>query len=288
VPTLPGLRLPIPDDIRPWLTAAVRDHPATRLLVVATMPRSGSELLCAALTDTGVAGEPREYLNLEAVRVANTNVGLPKLARGALLREIPWMIRGHRPRATHWPDPQSVLEYLWFLHARTSTPNGVVATKLFWPGFERMFLRAGVNLDELGMPVTFVRLGRRDLVAQAVSLSIARQTRQWGPHMPRKADPVYDLADLRDAFANVEAGAKGWDRWFAEHAPDTPVVVQEEMVTDLQGAVRTILAEIGEELRVEITPAQQKVGGRQNAEWIERFLAEAPELAERRWWNPPS
>jgi trehalose 2-sulfotransferase len=259
------------------------------LVVIAAQPRTGSELLGGALEDTGFAGRPGEYFAVHTIAPAARKLGVPRGTLRGHLRELPALVRARRPHPEFWPTRRSVVEYIQAVHSRTSTPNGIAATKLFWREYEQYFVKPGLVFDEIGMPVWAIRLGRRDRVAQAVSLHIAQQTRRWRSEHASRLDspPVYDLDSLRRCFLSLERDAAGWDAWFEEHRPDAPVLVYEEVVADLAGAVDTVLSAIGETRTNEIVPRQARMADERNAEWIERFLEEAPDLAARRWWSPP-
>ena len=128
--------------------------PAT-YLIFAT-PRSGSYLLCEALTNTGLAGQPLEHFSQYKI-----------VGRG-----------------------QSMADYLDLIMGKTTSPNGVFGAKIIWQFFEDFIDEvrtiAGyrdVAVCEL-MPAIFpglryIWITRRDKVRQAVSYWKAVQSGVW-------------------------------------------------------------------------------------------------------------
>ena len=83
-------------------------HPTRSYLICAT-PRSGSTLLCEALTNTGVAGNPKEYF--ESLKVS----GLPRRPGEYFTSfespEIADLLGGHSRLDTRSTATQSVSNY---------------------------------------------------------------------------------------------------------------------------------------------------------------------------------
>lgn len=167
-------------------------QPARSYIVCAT-PRSGSTLLCHALTETGVAGRPEEYF--EALR----HSGRPRRPEEYFVGVEDPSIRDHlgeravggelQPRSPLWSRAAYDRYLEWAFEAGT-TPNGVFAAKLMW-GYLGDFVSLlrnipayrDVPLAELLPTVfpdlTFVRVVRANKVRQAVSLWKAVQTATW-------------------------------------------------------------------------------------------------------------
>ncbi len=47
------------------------------------------------------------------------------------------------------------------------------------------------------VPITYIKIQRNDIVAQAVSYEIARQTRSWSSKYTKREDPVYDFNGIK-------------------------------------------------------------------------------------------
>src|ERR1700750_2530266 len=166
--------------------------PQRSYLVCAT-PRSGSTLVCHALSETGVAGRPEEYF--EALR----HSGRPRRPEEYFLGVEDQSIRdqlGERgvgaeqtPRSPLWSGAAYHRYLEWALEAGT-TPNGIFGAKLMW-GYFGDFVSLVRNIPEYrDLPLaellpavfpdlTFVRVVRANKVRQAVSLWKAVQTATW-------------------------------------------------------------------------------------------------------------
>lgn len=134
--------------------------PRTSYLIFAS-PRTGSYLLCEALTNTGLAGKPSETFN--------------HFYKEALMRE--WRTR-------------SYADFFQQAFRRLSTPNGVFGTKIIWQFFEDFLddLQTIDGYEKLSdhelltaafPDLHYIWITRRDKVRQAISYTKALQTWQW-------------------------------------------------------------------------------------------------------------
>jgi len=232
------LRLDLPPVDRPGL-----------VYLLASEPRTGSNLLCALLEQTGRAGRPLEYFHLGAL-------GPAMAGRGTA----------------------DVDAYLADLMRRRTTPNGVFGMKMH---FEQMegFLRQ----SRAGLPAgtRLIRLVRRDAVAQAVSLDLARRSGRWfGGADPGAGGPApaYDFAQIRSSLAAVLRERRAWTEFLARHGGPAPMVAYESLAEDPAGVCRAVMQRLG----IAGGPAPpldagmpRKQGDARNAEWAARFRAEA-------------
>ena len=166
--------------------------PQRSYLVCAT-PRSGSTLVCHALSETGVAGRPEEYF--EALR----HSGRPRRPEEYFLGVDDQSIRDHLGERAigSEPPPRSPLwsraaydRYLDWAFETGTTENDVFGAKLMW-GYFGEFISLLRNVPEYrDVPLaellpavfpdlTFVRVVRANKVRQAVSLWKAVQTATW-------------------------------------------------------------------------------------------------------------
>jgi LPS sulfotransferase NodH len=137
-------------------------RPHTSYLIYAT-PRSGSFLLCEALINTRLAGNPTDYFN-------------------------PW----HTWRLLQCPRATNYATCLASILQVGSSPNGVFGGKIMWPFFNDLIghLKGISGYEELPLPelmaVAFPNLHsiyvtRRDKVRQAISYYKALRTDYWAP-----------------------------------------------------------------------------------------------------------
>jgi LPS sulfotransferase NodH len=167
--------------------------------VICAVQRSGSFLLCEALKNTGLAGNPEEYfLNGEGW-------------------EDRWWARQH--------GVTSRSDYLHLVHEKGTSPNGVFGTKIRWNYFQTMLksLRVLPDYREMEAPqlmaavfpnVHYIWITRRDKVRQAVSWAKAAQTDIYAVSkgkMPEpKHEPEFDFAFIDQLYQLVLEGETGW------------------------------------------------------------------------------
>ncbi len=238
--------------------AVVSDfRPRLSLLVCAT-PRCGSSLLCDALASTGLAGHPEEHFD----------AGLRRTLSG------------------RWNGDGDLDAYLAELFERTSTPNGVFATKIM--------VHQLATLGEQLLDGTFpnprcVWIRRRDRIHQAVSFEIARQTGLWSqtgedpPLRPRR--PRFDRAAIAARLREIEDAEGTWRSLFSTAGVEPVHVWYEELADDYEGTARRVLAEVGVEvppdLRLRPRSLTRQAGG-VNERWVDRFRqAPAPKRSRR-------
>lgn len=187
--------------------------------VICAVQRSGSFLLCEALKNTGLAGNPEEYF-LES--------------EGWEYGE--WA-RGHGVR--------SRTDYLHLVFEHGTTPNGVFGTKIMWNYFSRTLEKLQELPDYRGMQpcqvmaalfpnLHYIWIVRHDKVRQAVSWAKAGQTGIYAWHkgktpVPEK-DPTFDFTFIDNLYKLVLEGEAGWQSFFDECGVQPFKVVYEDLV----------------------------------------------------------
>jgi LPS sulfotransferase NodH len=267
-----------------------------RTLILASTPRTGSTLLCSVLEDTGLAGHANELLNPIGM------VGAGERYPGADLRLSPlwmWPIltgtraigRGRYPVRRFGYDrlirPAGVPPYLRRAQRRTSTPNGVFAINLHWGHWRQATTDWGLTPEDLGPERTWVWLTRRDRLLQAVSMSIAVQSDSWAASMDSKRTPEYDADSIAGYFDGFIESNRAWATWFDRNEITPILAPYEDVVADLVGHVHRVLDSIGVKVDEVPVPRLQKQATSRNTEWVERFLNDRPEFAERRYDTSP-
>jgi LPS sulfotransferase NodH len=232
---------------------------ATRALtyVVCSTPRSGSGLLCRTMAATRVAGTPIEYFDL---------------TRRALL-------------SRRWGCGPALAAYTEALWARRTSPSGVFATKLHWYHVDALlaekhgrrrgeapFEQPASFVEELlgGRPV-YVRILRRDVNRQAVSLWTAERTGVWGMRSGGRRGLVrYSFAGIKRARARIVLGELHWERFFRFNGIEPIEVVYEDLSADYESTVAGVLERL---VPGAGTPIPPPLTTRQADERTERFLA---------------
>ena len=149
--------------------------------LIASSPRSGSQLLGALLTSTGLAGFPTEHFN-------------------------PW----HMGDATNF-FPDDLLyspEHIQKLIEKHTTPNGVFGTKAH---FLQVINFVGLDcLERLyPTPLKYISLRRCDFTRQGISLARAVQTNSYNSDMQSTRDPIYNFYQILQCIREVRVDAKG-------------------------------------------------------------------------------
>src|SRR5712692_961226 len=205
-----------------------RMQPHTSYLICAT-PRSGSFLLCEALKNTGLAGQPEEYF---------------------------W--RNDEPFWKERWRSSSYADYVAGALSQGTTPDGVFGAKIMWgyfddfvgklhsiPGYED---RPVAELLSTVFPnLHYLWMTRRDKVRQAISFERAIQTNSWA--MTDETPPLtgelhFDFARIDALVHLIEAHEAAWHHYFAENGITPFTVVYEEFVASYEQTATQILHEL--------------------------------------------
>lgn len=244
-----------------------------RSYFLCTMPRSGSTMLCDLLTQTGVAGRPNSFFRPQSMA----------------------------DFAKEWNVPAQTLEGFDQSYIDTAITQGTAGTgcfgmRIMWqnnmPGLLKrlgaLYPEASTALEKLQAgfgPLKFIHLARADKVAEAVSLAIAEQSGLWhrnadGTELERiapPAEPIYNAAQIHEAYREVTTGQDAWANWFA--AQDiTPIRVTYEALAeapDTQLARILIFLGLDPGKAAGITPGTARLANQRNRDWTKRFRAEA-------------
>lgn len=255
--------------------------PVRRLLVIASSQRTGSNLLCRALTATGQAGVPTEYLDpirgfIEWRSRANlpqpTLRGRAGMAKRRVFGDPGWQM------CYRW-NQRSLERYLDWITQRRTTPNGVFAIKVHGQAFHDWTVHRHLDLARWRAPVSWVHLQREDRLAQAVSFAIALQTKQWTSSQRSLGSPVYDAALVDSALVSMQRSEDRWLRYFAEQGLQPLELTYERLVGDYESSVRAVLDLLGVEVESVPPPRLARQATGVNDEWIARFIEDCPDRA---------
>jgi LPS sulfotransferase NodH len=223
-------------------------EPRTSYLIC-SVPRSGSNLLCELLFATGVAGVPTELFHPDFMRV---------------LKER-WELG---------PDD----DYVRFLLARKTGPNGVFGAKANWGQYEEFF----GDTDPRGLfpDLRLVYTRRDDHLRQAISWVRALQSMRWvsTSARPRQERAVrFDRAHIARLLGRIEREEQAWNELFGRLGAEPLTVVYEDLVADHETAVRRTLDFIGvaPPATLALAPTLEPLADALSDEWAERYRAEA-------------
>lgn len=216
-----------------------------RAYLLATTPRCGSHFLAHVMWSTGRLGAPLEYLKPNRLSLWQNHYSALD-------------IKG------------TIKEILTF----RSSPNGIFGAKSHWPAF-RALLEQPDCLDLFDFK-HFILLARKNIVAQAVSLTIARQTSSWISSQPASTDPIYKRSEIKSSLLEIQSQSKAWENYFSKNQIIPCKIYYEDILNNREGQVRKIFKFIGADESWSFDdnvwqPSIQR--SRLNDEWIERYCA---------------
>jgi trehalose 2-sulfotransferase len=268
-------------------------QPHTSYLVCST-PRSGSTLLCEALKNTGLAGQPEEYF-------------MPD--NEAFFKEL-WGVSNYA-------------DYVERVIKEGTSPNGVFGAKIMW-GYVDSFvgkLRSIPEYERLPVPellstvfpnLRYIWITRSDKVQQAVSLEKANQTNVWaiidetspdktplsssqlkesqisklkisGHHplawlyrSPSTGELYFDFAHTDVLLDMIESYEAIWQSYCTQNAITPLTAVYEELVATYEQTAIQILHELNVPVpeALEFPPMRmKKQADMLSEEWVQRYCA---------------
>jgi LPS sulfotransferase NodH len=264
--------------------------------LICSTPRSGSTLLCDALSTTGIAGRPEEYYQQRA------KTGLPRRPReyfedaetdeiveilGNVTRVDDEVGEFDSRRFAHYAD------YLAWTINEGTTPNGVFGAKLMWGYFNGFIshVRQLPGHEEMSpaelLPSVFPNLRsflwvtRNDKGAQAVSLWKALQTWTWrrdaGDGQVVRGDLRYSFDAIDHLAATIRAEETAWLAYLSDIGAEPYPVVYEEFAQNYEGVVLEIVdflgIEHGDDIKI-APPRMAKQADELSENWLARYSAE--------------
>jgi LPS sulfotransferase NodH len=197
--------------------------------VMCSTPRCGSNLVGDMLHDSGLAGDPQEYLNA---------------------RYIAGYLRANGGGTTIELKP-----YQQELETRRTSPNGVFGVKIHFEHVESLWKsNMAAAATYLRKCDRFLLLTRRDKLAQAVSLYKARETQIWSsldyqfldkddPRLSIK--PEFNAVQILHALTDLVQQETRWRALLEACQLPYTEVVYEDFVADYVGQSRKLLEVLG-------------------------------------------
>lgn len=272
-------------------------QPHQSYLICAT-PRSGSTFLCEALTNTGIAGNPKEYF--EALK----DTGLPRRPKEYFENvdntEISELLGDYSRlddesvQPLFW-DSSSYADYLTRVTEEGTTPNGVFGAKLMW-GYLGDFisnLQLIPSYKNLAVPdllstifpnLHYIRVTRLDKVRQAVSLWKAIQTWTWKMEedatsstdrtQPSSHKLTFNFEAIDHLVQQIVADEASWQQYFERAKIQPFTVVYEELVIAYEATVFRILQYLNISIPENLVLAERRMKRQANAlseEWVQQY-----------------
>lgn len=242
-----------------------------RTYVVASLPRSGSTLLCRLLWGTGRVGAPKEYLNPMQLRDWSVRRGdrWAQARNGPLQGKLVGGLAGRWGWQGRWSD-RRLADHIAAVQDRRSS-GGWFGLKLHHHHLLRW--QSSPALAALLAEARWIRIQRDDRLAQAVSWELALQTGQWASWQPAgRRPPRYSARRIARRLRALDRGRQFWDDFLASRSPVT--LTHEELVGAPEATVRRVLAALGVEGAATVAvprPELRRQGNARNSSWIERF-----------------
>ena len=216
-----------------------------RTVLIASTPRCGSHMIGHAMARTGLLGVPFEYCNRD-----NISAWMQQLDTGS-------------PDAT-----------LRAIRARRTTGNGVFGIKAH---FDHCEVIGGPPMLFRALPqLCVVHMRRADVMRQAVSYAVARQTGVWIKGQEPTSDTAnYDPSLIAGCLDDIALQNAGWATAFADAGIRPLNIYYEDAAQDLRSAVTAIARFAGvishdENIGVEAVTERQARSAR-TEDWIERY-----------------
>ena len=213
-------------------------------------PRSGSTYLLYLLRSTGVLGKPSEWLRGDG-GPANDDY----------------------PSYTHDFDLQ-----LQHVLTDGATENGVYALKMFPEHFDSTLpSRWALRLPRL----SYIHIAREDVLGQAVSLAIARQTQSYAHWIREAVEPRYDGGQIRRCLDFILTGEARWGAFFAINDIQPLRVQYQALVERPEEAVASIASLMGvDDASIDWTAHMTRPQRTErNDAWRARFISELGDLS---------
>jgi len=240
--------------------------------VVLMAPRSGSNLLCAALSKGG-AGNPVEAFHKNKI----------------LQEEYGWHIDFNKPY-------EHIRQAIVF-----QTRNNILGTKFNWWQFERFLAMVRQLLTPLALPkplneremlelffpqAAYIHIKRHDKVAQAVSFAKALQTGEWvrpKGHRPyRTPTPQYDQQLIAFSLEKMLAIDTAWITFLRQYEVPHLEIWYEDLTTQYSETIKRVYNYLGVSAQPP-EPPLTKQADHISQQWITRFREETPWLTENRF-----
>ena len=230
-PLVPELKPISIDELA--LSSATYDQPSSEVrakVFICTTGRTGSWFLCRAMMHHGM-GIPHEYFNARHIEVIANRADISGLAVGASL--------GANATARK--------AYCQALLARR-TVSGLFSAKIHWGQYASYL--DNTEGDYLFQNGHFVHLNREDLLSQAISFHVARETGIWGVDAKvgtrPTADRDYFNRDKIDAHLSALAESdSNWRLFFAHNGIKPYRISYERMRLGPSLVVREIAKRFG-------------------------------------------
>lgn len=243
-----------------------------RVIVIASLPRSGSTLLSEGLARTGKVGSPSEYFN-EVMGDLNHYGSVTRRLIPRSQRLSPSTGAGHTWFQAVRDSPPAMARYRDDVLASSMSPNGIASIRIHWDDFAPL---AGTAWDPRAwdIDVSWIAITRSDVVRQAISYERASQSGAWTSRQAAHTAPAYDFTALHAQVDRMRQAAAGWSAFFAEGEVAPVAVRYEDLSEDYQGELQRVLRQLGIEGARTSAPPLARQADDVTEEWVARYEAD--------------
>ncbi len=207
--------------------------PVVSRYCILSSPRSGSTLLGRMLYETGLAGDPQEFLNPPLIAIERERSGNDTL---------------------DWNG------FLQLMEKRRTSPNGVFGIKLHFSQMLSAFRSRQVTPGMVKMLKGFnhlIWIRRRDRLRQGISQAVGMHTQVWSSEDSNSVDlsagDIHPFQVLR-ATVGVSHDDHAWEQLIPQAGLDVLVIWYEDLVDNYEAESRRVLTHLNLQEMVEDIP----------------------------------
>jgi LPS sulfotransferase NodH len=175
-----------------------------------------------------------------------------------------------------------ILSRVALAKARGTTANGICSFKLFLKHFE-FGARQG-NFLEHFPDIRFIWIYRHDLLGQAISFALAKQTKKFRSYESRTpVEPDYDRHQIEALIARIAEEDAAWRSYFARAGIEPLRLCYEDFASGPMPYLKSIGKMVDVPIREELPASAAKMKVQRddiNRRWRERFLHETNRTGE--------
>lgn len=225
----------------------------SKVLIIASTGRCGSHMLGHALYRTNRFGFPLEYAHPKNIAEWKRRLKLDDFRD--LIQEI---------------------------QKRRTSSNGVFGIKIHYPHINQF--GGFQQLIECFPDAYYILLSRKDVLKQAVSLSMARQTGVWiSGQQPKNDDPKYNFNDIDNCLRETILNTASWKYKLSAGGCNYIEIDFDNLRQNLTDSISKIANFVGVKIEKHEIPTQQvtkKQSNTLNDQWETRFLSEFKKSSE--------
>ncbi len=269
--------------------------------IACATPRSGSTLLCEVLSNTGIAGQPKEYFQPSRVNPRDYF----KHGKVTDVANVPheFWPDSEALEPTGW-DGDNYTDYLVQVFEEGTSSNGVFGMKLMWGHVEYLTgkLESIPEYSGLALPVLlqavfpnlhYIWIRRQDKLRQAISLWKAIQTWTWKAndlsqlkhgHRHRVRQPHYHYEAIDYLRQQLTAHDAAWQHYFEHNGIEPFTVVYEEWTAVQEATALNILQYLNVSVPENLVipePRMQRQADELTEEWVRLYTLSRQEREEK-------